>query len=63
MTYTLCSIVSSSYLPKLLAFARSLAMCGDGAFEIWIACMDDESQRVLSELRAQIGRASCRERV
>jgi hypothetical protein len=60
MTYTLCSIVSSSYLPKLLAFVRSLAMCGDATFEIWIACMDDESQRVLSELRTHFGKISLR---
>lgn len=60
MTYTICSIVSSSYLPKLLAFVRSLAMCGDAAFEIWIACVDAESQRVLSELRAHFGKVGLR---
>lgn len=60
MTYTICSIVSSSYLPKLLACVRSLALCGDAAFEIWIACMDDESLRVVSKLRAHFGKITLR---
>lgn len=60
MTYAMCSIVSASYLPKLLVLLRSLAGCGDAAFEIWVACMDDKSLHLTSALGDRFDKISVR---
>lgn len=60
MTYTMCTIVSANYLPKFLAFLGSLTRCGDAAFEIWVACMDDTSLRLTSALRDHFERLRVR---